>query len=158
MAEAFATLEIGGRRVDFWVLEPVLNPWSGQVRGRLPIGTKQARYAKRYIRLRRDPSEAERRALSSLERLVHRALGLELRCSRVQLLVISRVGGPDGGWELGYRCGRGGYRVRLEPADLERVEVVDVKAGSARLRVPRVLLTTDLASGDDADGLGGIRP
>lgn len=158
MAEAFATLEIGGRRVDFWVLEPVLNPWSGQVRGRLPIGTKQARYAKRYIRLRRDPSEAERRALSSLERLVHRALGLELRCSRVQLLVISRVGGPDGGWELTYRCEQGVYRVWLEPTDLEGVEVVDTRAESARLRVSQALFPAELASGGDTDELGGNRP
>lgn len=151
MAKTFATLEIDGQRVDFWVLGPVLNPRTGRV--------------KRYMRLRRDPSQAERQALPGLARLARRVLDLETSCSRAQLSLVSCVGGMDGGWELTYRCEQGVYRVWLEPADLEGVEVVDIRAESARLRVSRALFPAELASasagtsstGGDIDELGGTR-
>lgn len=160
MAKTFATLEIDGQRVDFWVLEPVLNSRTGRI--------------KRYMRLRRDPSQVERQALPGLARLARRVLDLETSCSRAQLSLVSRVGGMDGGWELTFRCKQGVYRVWLEPAHLEGVEVVDIRAESARLRVSRALFPAELASasagtsstasagtsstGGDTDELGGTRP
>lgn len=127
MSKHFATIEINGQRADYKVFEPVMSPKTGQV--------------KRWIALRRNPSEAERQRLPQVEQLARRVVGLEMHCTMARLIQVIRISPPEARWELVYRClGLGQeYRVQVEPAELEGLEVIQATDKLARLRMPQAL-------------------
>jgi hypothetical protein len=127
VSEHFATIEINGQRPDYKVFEPVISPRTGQV--------------KRWIALRRNPSEAERNRLPQVERLARQVVGLELHCTMARLIQVLRIFPPEARWELVYRClGLGHeYGLQVEPAEVEGLEVVQATDKLARLRMPQAL-------------------
>ena len=127
MSKHFATIEINGQRADYKVFEPVMSPKTGQV--------------KRWIALRRNPSEAERNRLPQVEQLARQVVGLEMHCTMARLIQVLRISPPEARWELVYRCLEQGreYRVQVELADTEGLEVVQATAKLARLRMPQTL-------------------
>ena len=125
----FATILIGEQAVAFSV--------------RVPVPSRLTRKFMHYTTRRGYPSERERLGLPRVERLTRQVLGLELKCPNLLLIAVYRVGAPSKGWEFCYSCPHGEYRVSLEIATFEGIEVVHAGERSALLRIPSSLLDAE---------------